>query len=165
MQIRPIRLQDIPYYFLICGILERISCFEKSRFVIGQSWSRDLYRAIWLDEFTALNINKKNRISPIIYCTSVRWPVSCDVIGWICCTQCKQRNSSNIADNLFYSSHVTRSLQSDWLNLMLIVNKEDHQISLITYCSQSRDLYPIIWLVEIGALNVNKENYQISLET
>ena len=78
--------------------------------------SQDLYPAIWLVEIGSPNVNKENRrVTLISYYIPVMWPESCNMIGWNCVCQCKQRKSLNIADQALYFGHVTWITQSDWV--------------------------------------------------
>ena len=74
-------------------IFWQISCFENSRSVIGQFWSRDRYPSIRLVEFASLIVNKEN------YWFTLFHQISLIIF--------------------YYSPHVTCILQSDWLNLIL----------------------------------------------
>lgn len=92
--------------------------------------SQDLYPAIWLVEIGSPNVNKENRrVTLISYYIPVMWPESCNMIGWNCVCQCKQRKSLNIADQALYFGHVTWIMQSDWC---INVNKESRCVSMIS---------------------------------
>ena len=96
---------------------------------------------IWLVEFASPSVNKDyHRILLICYYIPVTWPVSCNLIGWICFSQCKQRKSSNATDELLYSGHLIFIVQSDWLDLLLAI-------------------YPAIWSVGFASGIINKENH------